>query len=348
MTATYESVPVPGNYEPLSDEKSKQVIARAKDDFCLLVCEDHGWRDWIWFPGQDENEFCHWWVSSATTKLPGEFYPAIGPLSVLAESLLRGEENLTLHIDGTTNTYVELPKQYRMTLIPRFSWNSADLHTCGGQVPDEEVLLKWWKSIELTALTLPNEYLWQLKMICAQIHAGIGEYRIPVEVKALIERDSNGIVGRRWEGLIAHLPIPNFEVGTFFYEVNGVPFLGRGSYQSVLGGRFVGDSYMRDEGGRISEEKFLFLVSFYPNHNLKGLPRYTSRDGILPDQLPPTYSYWLYEGRITVLSREGFIRQWPSAGLLDADIVRTHGEKISEAEFRRHFASYAKLDPGAP
>jgi hypothetical protein len=52
--------------------------------------------------------------------------------------------------------------------------------------------------------------------------------------------------------------------------------------------------------------------------------------------------------RIVVTTREGFIQQWPSADRSEADKIRTHGKKLSEAEFRRHFASYAKLDSGAP
>jgi hypothetical protein len=348
MKTANDHIAIPGSYEPVDEAQARFVIAKAKGKFCLFVSEDYGWREWIWFPGMRENEFAHWWVSAATPALRGDFYPAIGLLASLGQQLLNAEDRMVMEVDTLSNTFLQLSAQYKTTLIPRFAWNAADINRCGAGVPAEELLLKWWESIKLTATVLPNEYLWRVKTMCVEVNHGWA-YEFPSEVAALVDRDEHGVSGRRWEGLEAHLPIPSFPLGTYFQEVNGVPFLGRyGSYQSALGGRFVGEGYMHDEGRPISEAEFLFLLSFYPQHQVKGLPRYTSRDGLLPDQLPPTYTYWMHDSRLAAISRDGFVRKWPSAGLVVAEEVRAEGEQITEVEFRRHFASYAKLDPGAP
>ena len=306
------------------------------------MCEDYGWREWIWFPGLSQDAFAHWWVAEATTALRGEFYPVFGPLARVAQAAIADGEQLTLNIDGTHNTYLSLSKKYKATLPPKFAWSKADPNDCGFG-PVMEDLLKWWKAIELTRTSPPESYLWAFKTVCSDMEYFPGFHRIPPEVLALVEFEGETYLRRNWDGLPGLLPIPLFSPETTFWEVDGEPFWGRlMSYRSAKDGRLRSETFMRDQGRTVSEEEFLFLVSFLPGHQVPGLPSYTSRTGALPDQLPPTTTYWQYEGGLAALAPAGFVRCWPDRGLVNAEEVRQRGIRISEDEFRRHFPAYSR------
>lgn len=318
------------------------VADRAKSEYHLFVDEDYGWREWVWLPGLDQNEFAHWWVSESTTSLCGEFFPAHGPLWDVAMRAASDEEQLTLHIDGMHNTYLALHAKYQATLIPRFAWQTADPSSCGAEgVEAMDIVRRWWKSISLTRTERPEAYLWAYKGACTEMKFYADAHPLPAEVQALITQDGGRYRTRNWSELASLLPIPFFEPGTAFWEVDGEPYWGRFWYQSALREHTVTDRYMRDEGRPISEKEFLFLLSFYSRHRVPGLAAPSSRGGIVPDRLSPTNTYWLFKGALTAISRKGYVRTWPSLGLISAETVRAEGEQISEAEFRRHFARYA-------
>jgi hypothetical protein len=305
------------------------------------VCEDFGWREWLWFPGLPQNEFAHWWVSEATTELRGEFFPAYGPLSPISRVALHDEEQLILHIDGIHNTYLGLHKKYNGTLPPKFAWSTAEPDDCGSG-PAMETLQKWWAAITLTRTSSPDAYLWNFKDACVQIAHYRGSHPLPPDVLALIEFNDDYIYrGRNWDELPGLLPIPFFEPGTGFWIVDGEPYWGKWWYQSAARDHTVTERFMASEGRPISEGEFLFYVSFLVSHRIPGLPMYTSVDGFLPAKVPATYSYWHFDGRLTAISREGFVRCWPYRGMINADKVRAEGTQLSEAEFRRHFPRYA-------
>jgi hypothetical protein len=335
-------VPVPGSFEPLSDQDVARVAARTATEYHLFVDEDYGWREWLWFPGLERNEFARWWVSEATAALCGEFFPAYGPLWEHARRAVDDEEQLTLHIDGAHNTYLALHKKYEATLIPRFAWTTADPSSCGAHgATAMDTIKRWWRSIALTRTASPEAYLWAYKSACAEMRFNPEGHPLPEEVRALIELDGDRYLTRDWSGLSALLPIPLFEPGTVFWDVNGEPYWGRFLYQSALRDHTVTERYMRDEGREVSEKEFLFLLSFCPRHRVPGLAPCSSRDGVVPDQLPPTNTYWFFNGSLAAVSRKEFVRLWPGQGLVHAHVVRREGEQISEAEFRRHLARYA-------
>lgn len=341
MSALYKSVPVPGERE-VSTETLASVAKRAQSEYHLFVDEDYGWREWLWFPGLGQDEFAHWWVSEATSDLRGEFFPAFGPLWDIAMKDDGDEEQLTLRIDGVHNTYLELHPKYEATLIPRFAWTAADPSNCSARgASNIETIKRWWRSIALTQTASPDAYLWAYKNACVEMKFYPGAHPLPKEVEELIEVRGGEYVTRDWSELSALLPLPFFDQGTRFWEVNGEPYWGSFRYESALSEHVVTDSYMHDEGRQISEKEFLFLLSFCPKHRVPGIPAYTARDGLVPDQLAPTNTYWLLSGALAAVSQKGFVKCWPNRGLISADEVRTKGESISELEFRRHYAAYA-------
>lgn len=340
MSALYESVPVPGELNA-SAETLAAAAKRAQSEYHLFVDEDYGWREWIWFPGLDQNEFAHWWTSEATPALRGEFFPAHGPLAEVGRRALEDVEQLALRIDGVHNTYLSLHKKYCASLLPRFAWSSADPGEPGLETV-ENTLLKWWKAIELTRTSTPAAFLWDFKTVCVEMKHYPDLYEMPEEVRGLIKFRGEVYVSRDWSVLPGLLPISLFEPETAFWEVNGEPFWGKwGFYKSALDGRSATQGFMRDEGRPIWEDEFLFILSFCPQHRVPALPVCRSSDGVLPDALLPTATYWLFDGALVALARQGYVSSWPNRGVLNADDVRAKGEQITEQEFRRYYATYA-------
>ena len=93
---------------------------RCREEFCIPVEEDYGYREWIWFPPVPRDEIEAFWAAQGAFDwqpdqcLPGEWIGGIddddnGDFYDIYYSLWRSPEHYAVHFDGQLSTALLTP-----------------------------------------------------------------------------------------------------------------------------------------------------------------------------------------------------------------------------------------------
>jgi hypothetical protein len=355
-----------GAPDTLRPGQEDEVCRRALTEFCLPVTEDYGWREWLWFPGLTASAFAHWWVTSATRRLRGDFFPAHGRVGDTWHKLNREPEAMGAHVECDVDSYLFLGKSYRATLVPRFGRNTAEESTfCPEGLTPRHVVARWRESILVAARTRPKDYLSDLKLRLAEIDW----HGFPSEPKQIDLWQSEGYdpqfepfgnrqrgkvlkrgvsaMRRNWSTLgqqrsLADIPARLhrlvFDRQTEFWDVDGVPVICHGDARCIDArtGQPIGLSrriVSAEEGRCMSAAEFLFVLQLTPGNvymDIEPDPECPK----LPAVIPGHYTLWEFRGQPVVCSPKGFARGSPDGGYVWAKQVEMEGLRLDEQQFR--------------